>query len=93
MFDQLGPEHLRSPRSTNDAVAVFAAQRTAKFENEIGYLVGDVVHPVDAGGFLQIDERTDVEAPHTGVTVVPGFGAMPFDDLVESFDILWQTFG
>ena len=93
MFDQLGAEHLLGPSSSNYAVAMFAAQRTAEFENEIGNLVGDVVHPVDTCGLLKIDERTDVEASYAGVPIISGFGSVPFHDLVETFDIFRQPLG
>ena len=93
MANQLFAEHLLCPCSSNNPVTMLAAQRAPEFEDEIGYLVGDGVHQIDASGFLEVYEWPNMQTPNAGMTVIPGFGAVPFNNFVEALHVLRQQFG
>ncbi len=84
------PEHFAIPLAARQAVAMFAAQRAAKLEHQIGDLGGDLPHALHVGGCLQVQERPDVQAADAGMAVKGALGAVPLENSAETAHELGQ---
>ena len=81
-------ENLLVPLAPHEPVAVLGTDRAAVGHDQVADFFGDGPHARDALGFLEVDERPDVDRPHTGVGVVGGHRAVLVDDIAEVADIV-----
>jgi hypothetical protein len=78
-----GAVHPFEERAPRAAVAVLARDRPAELDNEVGDLLGDRAHLLEAARRLQVDDRADVQAPHRAVAVVGADGLVLSEDLAK----------
>jgi len=62
---------------------MLSTHAAAEFDDEVGDLVGHVLHDLDIAGNLRIDHRPDVQTAHAGVSVVPSGCAVLVNDVAE----------
>ena len=86
-------EHLLGERSANEAVAMFAGQRAAELEHEVGDVVRDRAEALNALGGFQIDHWPDVQAADRRVRVHAGDRVVAMNDLQEAVDVVAEPFG
>ena len=87
---ELGAEHLLREDAAHDAVAVLAGEAAAELEHEVGDLLCDRGHLLDALVLLEVDDGTYVQAAGGRVAVVGGLGVVLRDDLLEAAHVLRQ---
>src|SRR5262249_16586361 len=75
-------------RAPRPAVAVLAGDRAVELHHEIGDLVGDLPHLLEAPRRLETDGRSDVQASDRAVAVVRTVHLVPGEDLAEARDEL-----
>src|SRR5262249_38745311 len=80
----LRSEHLAIPFAAHQAVAVFAAEGAAEFEDEVGDLFHDAAHFRLLGLLLEIDEGANVQAADAGVTIKGAVSAMLLQGAAET---------
>src|SRR5262249_15751677 len=89
-FVKLGTEQLLIQVTTCQAISVFAAHATAKFDDEIGNLVVHLLHDLNVARVFGIDHRTDVKTANAGVAVVAGAGTELIQNVPKANEKLRQ---
>ena len=67
---------------------MLGTDRAAIGQDQVADFFGDGPHARDALGFLEIDERPDVDRAHAGVGVVGGHRTVLVDDIAEVADVV-----
>ncbi len=67
-------EHFFLKRTADQAIAVLAGKGPAVLEHQVRNLLGDAVEVVDPGLGFHVHHRPDMQEPHRGVRIKPGFG-------------------
>ena len=81
-------ENLLIPFAAHESVAVLGTDRAAVGQDQVADFFGDGPHARDALGFLEIDERPDVDCAHAGMGVVGRHRAVLMDDIAEVADVV-----
>ena len=89
---EFGSEHLLLERGSYQPVAVFARERTAVFEDQVGDLVGDAGKLLDTFSGFHIDDRADVQESDRGVGVKAGWDFATGQNGLKTLDIVVQIF-
>ena len=79
----LRAEKLAIPEAAGQPVAVFSAHGAAELDDQVRDFAGDRTQGLHAGGGLDVDDRSDVQAPDIGVAIAGGRHAVFLDDRVE----------
>ncbi len=85
--------HLLLERAADQAVAMFARERPAILEHQVGDFLGDRLELAHAVLGLEVDHRPDVQAADRGMRVDAGLRLVPRDDLQELGDVVAQVLG
>ena len=75
-FIQRVAEHLAHEGAAHQSVAVFARERPAEFEHQIGNVVGDALEPAHPLVGLHVDDRTNVKAADGSMRINSGRGVV-----------------
>src|SRR5579864_9256644 len=84
-------EHFSIPFAACQTVAMFATERAAEFQHQIGYFLRDAAHQGYLRTIFEVQEWADMEATDTGMPVKRAVRAVAAQQLPEAGNKLRQA--